>query len=157
MELEELEYREISEERCKEINSWKIQDPYGDGKIFTAEGKDFVTNRDESILFCRAFRPRTELIGEYHIVYLFIKNEEYHFVSYELISYSDEKRGSISVRNEEIGIFKEEFIERSEEQQGLLTLLNCLISKFEAEFCVLEEVRTMEHHFKFYYKGEEIW
>lgn len=152
----ELEYRKISEERCKEINSWEIQDPYRDGKIFTTEGKDFVTNKDESILFCRAFRPNPEFMGKYHVAYLFINNKEYHFVSYDLISYADEKSGSISVRNEEIGIFEEEFIEKSEEKKELLKLLKCLISKFEAEFCVLEEVRAMEHRFKFYYKGEEI-
>ena len=156
MELEELEYRKISEEKCKEIDSWKIHDPYGDGKIFTAEREDFVTNKDESILFCRAFIPRTEFIGEYHVVNLYINKEEYHFVSYNLISYVDEKRGSTSVRNEDFNILEEEFIEKSEEKKKLLELLKCLISKFEAEFCVLEEVRAMEHRFKFYYKGEEI-
>lgn len=152
----ELEYRKISEERCKEINSWKIRDPYGDGKFFTAESKDFVTNKNESILFCRAFRPRTELAEEYHAVSLFIKNEEYHFVRCDLLSYTDEKRGANTVRNEEFVILEEEFIEKSHEKEELLELLKCLKSKYELEFCVLEEVRAMEHRFKFYYKGKEI-
>lgn len=54
----EFEYRKISDERCKEIDSWEIHDPYGYGLVFTAEKEDFVTNKDESILFCHAFMPR---------------------------------------------------------------------------------------------------
>lgn len=33
----EFEYRKISEERCKEIDSWEIHDPYGYGTLFTAK------------------------------------------------------------------------------------------------------------------------
>lgn len=54
----QLRYGFISDERCKEINSWKIRDPYGYGEFYTAEREDFVTNEDESILFCHAFMPR---------------------------------------------------------------------------------------------------
>lgn len=54
----EFEYRKISDEICKEIDSWEIHDPYGYGLVFTAEKEDFVTNKDESILFCHAFMPR---------------------------------------------------------------------------------------------------
>ena len=156
MRLEELEYRKIKRRRCKEIDNWKIEDPYGDGKIFTAEGEKFVTNKNESVLFCHAFSPRAELVGEYDAVFLFIKNKEYHFVRRNLLSYADEKKGSTSVRNKEIAILEEEFIEKSKEKKELLELLKCLISKYETEFCILERVRAMEHHFKFYYKGEEI-
>ena len=151
-----LKYREIKRRRCKEIDRWKIKDPYGDGTIFTAEGEKFVTNWNESVLFCHAFSPRSEVSNEHYAVFLFIKNKEYNFVRYDLISYADEKRGSTSVRYEDFVILEEEFIEKSNEKKELLELLKCLISKYELEFCVLEEIRAMEHQFKFYYKGVEI-
>lgn len=80
----ELERRMISEKRCKEISGWKIHDPYpygspNPGRIFTAERHYFVTNKDESILFCHAFSPRHEVYNEYDPIYLLIENNDYHF------------------------------------------------------------------------------
>lgn len=40
----ELRYGFISDERCKEIDSGEIRDPYGYGKVYTAERDDFVAN-----------------------------------------------------------------------------------------------------------------
>lgn len=157
----EFEHREISEERCKEINSWKIHDPYpygtpGPGRIFAAEKHCFVTNKDESILFCHAFSPRPEVCDKYDEIYLFIKNKDYHLVRYDFKSILNDKSGSIPIKNEDIIILEEEFIEKSEEKKKLLELLKCLISKFEEEYCRLDIARITEYHFKFYYKGEEI-
>ena len=158
----EFEHREISEERCKEINSWKIHDPYPYSlpdeydRIFTAEGNYFVTNEDESILFCHAFTPRHEVRNEFYDIHLFIKNKQYYFVRYKFKSIIDDRNGPIPIRKEEIVILEEKFIEESKEKKELFELLKALISKYEEEYCRLDIARITEYHFKFYYKGEEI-
>lgn len=53
----EFEYRQISAKRCREINSMRIRDLSAPdyNTVFVADDKEFVTNRDESILFYRLF------------------------------------------------------------------------------------------------------
>lgn len=72
----ELEYGEICEERCREIDSWEIHDPYGYGEVFTAERIKFVTNEDESILFYCAFMPTHDDYDRYYSIYLLIREKE---------------------------------------------------------------------------------
>lgn len=157
----EFEKRKISEERCKEIDRWNIQNPLRSGmkQVFTAERQYFVTNKDESILFCHAFSPRyDDRDGPNYeqIVFLLCINKEYRFIRYTHKSIEDDRSGFAPVRNEEIIILEEEFIEKSEEKEDLLELLKCLISKYEKEYSMLDEIRAMEYHFKFYYKDEII-
>lgn len=150
-----FKYRMISEERCKEIDSWEIHDPYGYGKIFTAERKDFVTNENESILFCHAFSPRHEDSGEYEY-FLFINDNEHHLMLYDFESVTDDEIGLVRIRNEDIMILENEFIEKSENKMEMLNILKTMISKYEENFCQLPIARTWKYNFKFTYKGKEI-
>ena len=157
----EFEKRMISEKRCKEIDGWNIQNPLRSGmkEIFSAERQYFVTNGDESILFCHAFSPRyddRDGLDYEQPVFLLCINKEYRFIGFTHNSVADDRSGSVPVRNEEIIILEEEFIEKSEEKEKLLDLLKFLISKFEKEYSMLDEIRAMEYHFKFYYKDEKI-
>ena len=151
----ELEYRKISEERCKEIDSWEIRDPYGYGKIFTAEREDFVTNADESILFCHAFMPRHDDSDKYEY-FLFIRNDEYYLMVYDFASMTDDETGPTLIRNEDIVILENEFIEKSENKKELLGILKAVISKYEENCCRLPVARTWKYTFRFTYKGEKI-
>ncbi len=151
----EFEYREISEERCKEIDSWEIHDPYGYGLVFTAEREDFVTNKDESILFCHAFMPTHDDSDKYEYC-LFIWNDEYNLMVYDFESVTDDKSGLIQIRNEDIVILENEFIEKSENKKELLGILKAMISKYEENCCRLAIARTWKYNFKFTYKGEII-
>ena len=158
----EFEKREISEERCKEIDDLNIQNPLNSGmrQVFTAERNYFITNEDESILFCYAFMPRhpddRDGPNYEHNVFLLFINKEYRFVRYDLESVTDDRSGFVPIRNEDISILKEEFIEKSTEKEKLLDLIKRLISKYEKEYSRLDEIRSMEYHFRFYYEGEEI-
>lgn len=152
----ELEYREISEERCKEIDSWEIRDPYGYGKIFTAEREDFVTNDDESILFCCAFMPTHDDYDRYDSVYLLIRGQEFNFVRYDFESVTDDKSGPIPIRNENIMILEEKYIEESTNKKELLDVIKAVISKYEENSCWLKIAREREYRFEFTYKGKKI-
>lgn len=152
----EFEYRKISDERCKEIDSWEIHDPYGYGKIFTAEREEFVTNADESILFCLAFMPTHDDYDRYYPVYLLIRGQEYYFVRYDFESVVDDKSGPIPVRNENIMIFEEKYIEESTNKKELLDVIKAVVSKYEEKSCWLKIAREREYRFEFTYKGEKI-
>lgn len=157
----EFEKRMISERRCKEIDSLNIQNPLRSGMkdFFTAQRHYFVTNRDESILFCHAFSPRYDDRDgpDYERpVFLLCINKEYRFIRYTHKSVADDRSGSVPICNEDVIILEEEFIEKSEEKEKLLDLLKCLISKYEKEHSALDEIRAMGYHFKFYYKDEKI-
>ena len=151
-----FKYRKISEERCKEIDSWEIGDPYGYGIVFTADRKKFIANEDESILFCCAFLPTHDDYDRYYSTYLLIKEQEYYFVRYDFESIIDDKSGLIPVRNENIVILEEKYIEESTNKKEILEVIKTVISKYEENGCCLKIAREREYRFKFTYKGEEV-
>lgn len=152
----EFRYGLISEERCNEIDSWKVQDPYGYGNKLSTHGNYWVANEDESILFCHAFMPRHDDRVDKYEVFLFINKSEYHFVTYGYESVIDEKIGEKRIRNENIAISEEKFIDKNTNMKELLKLLSSLISKYEENKCELKIAREREYRFAFTYKGEEI-
>ena len=91
----EFEYREISAKRCREVNRMCIKDlsAPGDNMIFLADGKTFVTNKDESLLFYRYLLPGHNEGDENKAFVLFIKEMNVYRVTIELDSY-DEMYGS---------------------------------------------------------------
>lgn len=147
--ITEFEYRGISEERCKEIDSWKLQDPYGHGKILMAENTRFITNKDESILFCRAFRPRHDDIdlGVTQCTYLLVVNNSYYIIHYNV----DVAR-VINPRYlfYSVVILEKDYI--NENRNELLSILKKVIAVY-----IKEHGRPDEHfEYLFHYKGEEI-
>ena len=144
-----IEYREISEERCKEIDSWEIRAPYGYGGIFTAERQNFVTNEDESILFCHAFMPRHDDRERNDEAYLFVKGKEYHLVNYVL-----EDVKTISENNWiiYINIIEKDFINNCDDK--VLSILKKMISIFIKKSRLEIPGEHIEYHF--YYKGQEV-
>lgn len=151
-----FKYREISEERCREIDSWKICDPYGYGNKLSTHGNYWVSDEDESILFCHAFMPRHDDRENKYEVFLFIDNSKYYFITYGYEAVIDEKMGETRIRNENIMITEEKFINESMNKKELLELLKILISKYEENKCDLKIARETEYRFKFTYNGEEI-
>ena len=84
----EFEYRKIGAKRRREVNSMRIRDlsvpDYN--TVFKANGKYFVTNKDESILFCPFFVQENIEQGEHKAVFLCIKDYERITVT---VDYSD--------------------------------------------------------------------
>ncbi len=154
----EFEYRKISEERCKEIDSWEIHDPYGYGKVFKAERVNFVTSMDESLLFCQAFMPRHDdvSLGVKGFTYLFVEGNDYYLFEFECKDVKDNEIDGIKHRYMKINILKQNFIEESENKRELLDILKSMISKYEENFCRLAIARTWKYNFVFTYKGEEV-
>lgn len=151
----ELRYGFISDERCKEINSWTIRDPYGYGEIYTAEREYFVTNEDETILFCHAFMPRHDDREGNHETYLYINKDEYHFVNYVQFDFRDEERFGEMHRIGKINILENDFIQKTLNKDEVLKILKALIAKnVENSVCLPNFKRIYE--FTFYYSGEEI-
>lgn len=147
----EFEYRGISEERCKEINNWRIRDPYGYGKFFMAESTRFVTNKDESILFCRSFRPRHDDVGLgiTQSTYLLVVNKSYYAIDYHvdnIIAHDDKHWHFI------VSIMERDFID--ENRNELLNMLKNVISIFLKKH--RRERPGEEFEYQFFYKGEEI-
>lgn len=144
-----FEYRKLSEERCKEIDSWEICDPYGYGKVFTAERKNFVTNEDESILFCLMFSPRHDDREENNESYLFVMDKEYHMVSHIVkdIKVVDEKHWIVYVN-----IVEDDFIDNCGDK--VINILKEVIAIFVKKYRREMPGEHFEYHF--YYKGEEV-
>lgn len=144
-----FKYRMISEERCKEIDSWEIRDPYGYGKIFTAEKIKFVTNMDESILFCHTFSPRHDDREGNHESYLFVMDKEYHMVNHIVknITVSDELNWIVYVN-----ILENDFIDNCDDK--VMSILKKVISVFVKKFRRETPGEHFEYHF--YYRGEEV-
>lgn len=151
----ELRYGFISDERCKEINSWKIRDPYGYGEIYTAEREYFVTNEDETILFCHAFMPRHDDREGNHETYLYINKDEYHFVNYFKFDFHDEERAGEMYRIGKINILEKGFIENNFNKKEQLKILKELITKKE-ENAVRSKYFKRIYEFTFYYDGEKV-
>ena len=91
----EFEYREISAKRCREVNRMCIRDlsAPGNDMIFLADGKTFVTNKDETLLCYRFILPGHNEEDENKADVLFIKEMNVYHVTIELDSY-DEMYGS---------------------------------------------------------------
>ena len=151
----ELRYGFISDERCKEIDSWKIKDPYGYGKIYTAEREDFVANEDETILFCHAFMPRHDDREGNHETYLYINKDEYHFVNYVTFDFHDEERFGEMYRIGKINILEKDFIQKTLNKDEVLKILKALIAKNVENSVRLPNFKRI-YEFTFYYKGGEI-
>lgn len=81
----DFEYRQISAERCGEINSMRIRDLSAseDDTVFCADGKNFVTNQDESILFYRLFLSEDTGDENRKAVFLCIRDRESHSLTVE--------------------------------------------------------------------------
>ena len=151
----EFEYRLLSEERCKEIDSLNIMDPYGDGKRLSTRGFYWVSNADESILFFRAFSPRHDNLEGNRTAFLFFNRNEYHFIYYDLIDVKDFVVNELEYRYLNINILESEYIENCAEKHSLLFLLKELIS-----VCEKNRIRSRnfckEYVMEFEYKGEMI-
>ncbi len=127
----ELKFGLISKERCDEVDSWRIRDPYGYREYFMAEREYFVTNEDETILFCHAFMPRHDDREGNHETYLYIYQNKYHFVNYVKFDFHDEERDGAMYRVGKINVLKKDFIERNPNKKEELRILKELITKKE--------------------------
>lgn len=145
----EFELRMISEERCKEIDRWEICDPYGYGKKLSTHGNYWVTNEDESILFCRAFMPRHDDREGNYESFLFIVDEKYNIINYvvEDIKVIDEKKRVFTVN-----ILEKEFINNYSDE--VMSILKKVISVFIKKF--RREMPGENFEYNFFYKGEVI-
>ena len=74
----EFEYRQISAKRRREINRMRIRDRSAskEGTVFSADGRSFVTNKDESVLFCRSHIQENPGQGERQAVFFCIRDNE---------------------------------------------------------------------------------
>ena len=74
----EFEYRKIGARRRREVNGMRIRDLSASdyNTVFKANGKKFVTNKDESILFCPFFVQENPDQGERKAVFLCIRDNE---------------------------------------------------------------------------------
>lgn len=88
-----LEEKTISPERCEEINRMKIPCPWGGYKdvykpyfIMDAEGHEYYSNDDESIILDLAFFPKHDDIdiGRYNDTYLLVKDKKYYLFNFVL-------------------------------------------------------------------------
>lgn len=85
----EFEYRQISTERCAEINNMRIRDLSASdyNAVFSADGKNFVTNRDETILFYRLFLS-DPTDNERKAVYACIRDQQLRSLTVEFDEFS---------------------------------------------------------------------
>ena len=74
----EFEYRKISAKRRREIKRMHIRDRSvsDENAVFNADGKSFVTNKDESILFWRSHIQENPGRGERQAVFFCIRDAE---------------------------------------------------------------------------------
>ena len=151
----DFEYRLLSEERCKEIDSLNIMDPYGDGKRLSTRGFYWVSNADESILFFLAFSPRHDNLEGNRTAFLFFTRNEYHFIDYKCIDVKDTESNGIEYRNMKIDILENAFIEQSTEKEHLLSLLKDVIGNYEKKH-IRSKKFNKQFMFEFTYKGEII-
>lgn len=143
----------ISEERCKQINSCKIVDPYRQNPYFDAVGHFFVKNVDESVLFCRGFSSRVHDESTY-IVYIYFLKNEYHFIEFEFYDISDIEQEGKSLRCTKIGIKKYDFIEKMENKKEQLRILADAVSTFDRRSYFVPVNRIFQYNI--FYDGEEI-
>ncbi|MCM1081870.1 MAG: hypothetical protein NC393_01815 [Clostridium sp.] len=143
----------ISEERCKQINSCKISDPYRQNPYFDAMGHFFVKNVDESVLFCRGFSSR-EWNENRYIVYIYFLKNEYHFIEFEFYDISDIEQEGKAFRYTKIGIKKYDFIEKLENKKEQLRILADAVSTFDRRSYFVPVNRIFRY--KVFYDGEEI-
>ena len=157
LDIENMEFRygRISDERCAEINSWRIPDPYGYGKKYNASGDFLVTNEDETILFCWAFIPRTDEIDHYKDSYVLIYKNEYYYIYANGIDGHYEERNGVQYWVEAIDFLYSEAIEKSQEKPIILKLLKRLYQRYEECFSQARGPKPI-YEFTFYYNGEEI-
>lgn len=95
----QFEYRTISAKRCREVNSMHIRDlsaPDYD-TVFLANGKKFVTNHDESILFYRLFLSKPT-DNERKAVFVCIRDHQTRSITVEL----DEINGDSICEDEDL-------------------------------------------------------
>ena len=125
--ITEYEYREISEERCKEIDSWEIQIPLRPGRerVFKAGNTRFVTTADESILFCHAFTTYMSNHDEEQCTYLLIVNESHYIIDFivDIARVNDPKHQFYSVV-----VFEKDYI--NENKDELLSILKKMIAVY---------------------------
>lgn len=147
----ELEYRKISEERCKEINDWKIVDPYGYGENLIAENMRFVTNEDESVLFCCAFIPRRDDVdlGITQRTYLLVVDQLYYIIEFTV---DDVKVYNPKHRFYSITIMEKDFI--NENRKNFLHILKEVIATYIKKH--RRELPGSQFEYQFFYEGKEI-
>ena len=159
LDIENMEFRygRISDERCAEINSWRIPDPYRYGEKYDADGEYLVTNEDESILFFRAFSPTRDDREYYKDAYMLIYKNEYYYIYIDdgLPVGHYEERNGVQYWVDKIDFLHSEAIEKSQEKPTILKLLKRLYQRFRE--CV-KRTRGPKpiYEFTFYYDGEEI-
>ena len=158
IDIENMEFRYgcISDERCAEINSWRIPDPYGHREKYNADGNYLVTNEDESILFFHAFSPRMDEIEYYNDAYMLIYKNEYYYIyiSREGVGHYEE-RNEVQYWVDKIDFLYSEAIEKSQEKSTILKLLKRVYQRYRECFKRTRGPKPI-YEFTFYYNGEEI-
>ena len=148
--MRELKYGLISKERCDEIDSWRIEDPYGYGNKLSTHGNYWVFNEDESILFCLAFIPRHDDIDRNYRTYLYINGNQYTFINYIV--------DDVKTENDNMNWFVTTTIlscsSISKNDKKTLSVLKELVSVFIQKHRRGTPGEIFD--FKFYYEGEEI-
>ena len=145
-----LKYGLISKERCDEIDSWKIKDPYGYGDKLSTHGNYWVYNEDESILFCHAFMPRHDDRETNHETYLYVNGKQTYFINYivdDVKTEDDDKEWFVTVTIMRCSAF-------SIKDKNILSILKAVISVFIQKH--RREMPGETFVFKFFYDGEEI-
>ncbi len=158
IDIENMEFRYgcISDERCAEINSWRIPDPYGYGKKYHADGDYLVTNEDESILFVWAFSPRADEMEYYKVSYMLIYKNEYYYIYIDAGTVGHyEERSGVQYWVDKIDFLYSEAIEKSQEKPTILKLLKRVYQRYR-ECCKRTRGPQPIYEFTFYYNGEEI-
>lgn len=74
----EFECRQISAKRRREIKRMRIRDRSAsdESAVFSADGRSFVTNKDESVLFCRSHIQENPGQGDRQAVFFCIRDDE---------------------------------------------------------------------------------
>ncbi|MBR1693196.1 MAG: hypothetical protein IJ711_10565 [Lachnospiraceae bacterium] len=151
----EFKYSHISEERCREIDSWNIKNPYqypgGANSKLNPWNKKWVFNEDETILYCQAFRPyREDWTKDTHIKYLYIDKKEYFLFEYDTSDIHVECKEGKEYCIGKVKIFKNENIDNYADKKELLKTLKAMIL-IDCE----HTYRGINSHDVFY-NGEEI-
>lgn len=145
----EYEYRGISEERCREIDGWEIQSPFKSWTehVFKAGNTRFVTNADESILFCHAFMSYIPNHDEEQRTYLLVVNESYYMIDFivDIAKVIDPKHRFYSVV-----VFEKDYI--NENRDELLSILKKVIAVYIKKN--RREIPDEHFEYLFRYNGE---
>ncbi len=151
-------YGAISWRRCKEIEKWDIYDPYGYGEKLLAHGNYFIHNKDESILFCEAFRPNHDDrdLGICYSEFILIIKQKFYRVVYDVTDVSKEERNGILYIKMTVDVLKDDFVGNGIDKKESLAILKKVITeKVEKRLLKRDGVKRI-YGITFCYKGVQI-